>query len=180
MNLLPRVWWTFQLGNSTAQHKLNFGPALVQRHLPHVRKSKQVLPDNVSQFYMKLKTCVSLLSSSQNCEQVKNRCFVLCSPDCSKSLLTLLKCMSRKLSWSEAHVSLILCKSHDWFFYGKENKCFHPFWTTLYALPFKIKAWSQVRSPEVMHPIWIKRLKFYHNSQPDFALIIVKLSNLQK
>ena len=30
-------------------------------------------------------------------------------------------------------MSLILRKSHNWFFYGKENKCFHPLRTTLYV-----------------------------------------------
>ena len=50
----------------------------------------------------------------------------------SRMLLTIFKLMSKKFPWIKAFVIVILCKFLRRFFYGTENKCFNPFWTTLY------------------------------------------------
>ena len=61
--------------------------------------------------------------------------------DCSKTLLTTFKLMPKKFPWNEANIFVILCKSPERLFYDTENKCFHPFWATLYTLRV-IYLWS--------------------------------------
>ena len=59
---------------------------------------------------------------SQNCEQVKNRCFVLCSPDWSKTLRILFKCMPKKLP----HVCLIHSMQIPWTVFLWQRKQMFP------------------------------------------------------